>query len=137
MRLLASEPDDREIVLSEFESVVRDCAGLVGYPLEPLVKVLVELGKYIGESAAYERLFETLTNVASARHGEVEAARMLLQHGIHHLKAERPYQAIRSFGRSLRRLHKHESRHDAVRAYTPAELPTSKRDYSGRHAAQS
>jgi hypothetical protein len=61
-------------------------------------------------------LFEKITEVVAKRKGEVTAARMLMERGAQELRAERPYEAIRCLGRSLSRLHKHESRHDAVRA---------------------
>lgn len=90
--------------------------GLVGYPLEPLIDLLMELSKVIDGEKVYEELFETIVEVASARKGEVAAARMLLMRGEQQLDIDRPYDAIRSFGRAFRGLYKHESRNDAVRA---------------------
>lgn len=103
-------------VLQELQTVVRRCEGLVGYPLEPLVEILMEIGKFLNDVPAYEELFETIIEVASSRKGEVSAARMLLKRGAQQLTSDRPYDALRSLGRALHRLYKHESRDDLVRA---------------------
>lgn len=116
VRLAASLPGDADSILRDLQEVIRQCQGLVGYPLEPLVEILMELGSLIGDRPVYADLFETIIEVTSARKGEVVAARMLLRRGSQELKNDRPYEAIRILGQSLGRLHKHESRHDAVRA---------------------
>jgi hypothetical protein len=113
MRLLSSV-EEVDAVLGELQTVTRQCEGLVGYPLEPLAEIITECGKFLGSRASYDALFEMLTEVLAARKGELSAARMLLKRGAQHLEAERPYEAIRTLGRALRRLFKHESRHEAA-----------------------
>jgi hypothetical protein len=92
------------------------CEGLVGYPLNPLIKIIAEAGEALHGVAAYDRLFQTTVEIASSRKSEVSAARMLLERGEQQLAADRPADAIRTLGTALWRLHKHESRHDSVRA---------------------
>lgn len=116
MRLVSSIPGNVDTVLRELREVVQECKGLLGYPLEPLVEMLLEFGKLVGEHPTYGKLFESIVEVASAREGEVSAARILLKRGAQQLDADRPYEAIRSLGRALVRLYKHESRDDLVRA---------------------
>jgi hypothetical protein len=115
-RLALSLPEEPDPILRELRDVVHQCAGLVGYPFEPFAKVLMELGKFIGDLPAYEELFETLITVTSTRKGEVSGAHMLLKRGAQHLDADRPYEAVRVLGRALRRLYKHESRMEVIRA---------------------
>lgn len=115
-RLTNSVSEESELILRELQEVVKRCEGLVGYPLEPLVKILIDLGDLIGGIAAYEELFETILTTTSIREGEVSAARMLLKRGAQQLDADRPYEAIRFLGRALRRLYKHESRTEVIRA---------------------
>jgi len=103
-------------VLRDLRKVVRKCEGLVGYPLDPLVKIVTEMGETIHTIPAYDEVLETVVILTSTRKGEVSAARMLLERGAQLLRSGRPYDAIRTFGRVLRKLHKHESRHDLVRA---------------------
>jgi len=105
-----------EPILPEFQEVVRSCEGLIGFPLEPLIKILTELGKHFGELPAYDELFQTVLKVQERRKGDVAAARMLVTRGSQQFKADRPYDAIRTLGLSLRRLYKHETRGEAVRA---------------------
>jgi len=64
----------------------------------------------------YSQLFETIVETTHKRTGEIAAARMLLRRGAQQLDADRPYEAIRTLGRALGRLYKHESREDLVRA---------------------
>jgi hypothetical protein len=116
MRLLSGDKPGREAALRDLAAVIDQCEGLAGYPLEKLADTLVDLGEHLGAEPAYGDLFEKITEVVAKRRGEVAAARMLMKRGTQELGAGRPYAAIRSLGRSLTRLHKHESRHDAVRA---------------------
>jgi hypothetical protein len=107
---------DTSVTFAELGIVIRESRGLVGFPLEPLVDVLMELGKVLGELTGYQELIETIAEVSSERSGEVRAARVLTTRGMQQLNADRPADAIRTIGRALARLYKHESRHDLVRA---------------------
>ena len=44
------EPDD---VLGDLQQVVLDSEGLIGFPLEPQVELLIELGNYLGGRQSY------------------------------------------------------------------------------------
>jgi hypothetical protein len=105
-----------EPVLREFREVVRNCEGLAGFPLEPLADILIELGDFLGDLPAYQEMFETVVSVQTGRKSDIAAARMLLRRGTQQLAADKPYDAIRTLGMSLRRLYKHESRSDLIRA---------------------
>lgn len=113
-RLSAEEPFDD--VLRSLKNIVLRSEGLVGYPLEPLVDVLTEIGGVLESSAGYDELFETIVHVASTRDGEISAARLLLTRGDHQLLQGRPVEAIATLGRSLHRLYKHETRYEIVKA---------------------
>jgi len=116
MRMTCALPSVPDSILEELQDVVQQSEGLVGFPLEPLVRILIESGDVIGNSPAYGKLFEAVVNVTSTRKGEVAAARMLVKRGVQQLDGQQPYEAIRTLGRALRRLYKHESRHDVVKA---------------------
>jgi tetratricopeptide (TPR) repeat protein len=116
IKLLEAKPPQRDPILGELTEVIDRSEGLVGFPLETLAETLLRLGEHLGTLPAYGKLFERITEVMAKRKGEVVAARMLWQRGGQELGAGRPYEAIRHLGRSLTRLHKHESRHDAIRA---------------------
>ena len=114
-RRLSSEKPFDDVLLS-LKEVVGRSAGLVGYPLEPLVEVLTEVGEVLEGSIAYSELFETIMEVTSAREGEIAAARLLLNRGERQFLQERTVDAIASLGRCLYPLYKHETRQDIVRA---------------------
>ena len=113
-RLFTQEPLDD--VLRSLQNVVLRSEGLVGYPLEPLVERLNEIGQLLEGLAAYDELFETIVKVASARDGEISAARLLLTRGERQLLQGRPVEAIATLGLALGRLYKHKTRHDIVKA---------------------
>jgi hypothetical protein len=116
VRLLFARQDTVDPILRELASVVRKSEGLVGYPFAPLAQILTEFGTILGTRPAYEEVFDTVLQTAVRRNGEVAAARMLLTRGAQQLDADLPYEAIRTIGRALGRLYKHESRADAVLA---------------------
>jgi tetratricopeptide (TPR) repeat protein len=114
MKLLRD--DDKSVALGDLMDVIDRSEGLVGFPLEKIAEKLVRLGEYLGSQPAYSKLFEKLIEVTSKRTSEITAARMLWLRGGQELSSGRPYEAISHLGRCLTRLHKHECRHDAVRA---------------------
>jgi hypothetical protein len=116
IRLIGSKPEDAGAALHDLKVILQRCEGLVGYPLGSHVDTLVELGEYLGKLDVYADLFELMTELVAKRKGDIASARMLLARGEQQLDGDRPFEAIRCFGRSLTRLHKHESRDDAVRA---------------------
>jgi tetratricopeptide (TPR) repeat protein len=120
--------------LTALRSVVQRSEGLVGYPLEPLVKILTEIAATLDGSKAYDELFETLIQVTSNRDGEIRAAQLLLNRGEGQLENNRIIEAIATFGRALGLLYKHETREEVVealylcaKAYELAGLPWAAR----------
>lgn len=116
MRLVMSVHGEVDPVLREIGAVINLCEGLVGYPLEPIVEILTNWGEILGDRPAYADLHEAIVDLTAARAGEVSAARLLLKRGAQQIDADRPYEAIRSLGRALTRLFKHESHEDLIRA---------------------
>jgi tetratricopeptide (TPR) repeat protein len=116
LSLAGAAGDPVDPILRSLRDVVSRSEGLVGYPLEPLVKIVTEFGEFLGSNPAYGELFETIVRVASSRQQELAAARLLFARGQERLIAGYPGEAVRVLGRSLRGLHKHESRYDSIRA---------------------
>ena len=50
---------DVDGILIQFEKLIRNCEGLVGFPLEPVVQILTEVGSLLEGRPAYDKLFET------------------------------------------------------------------------------
>lgn len=108
--------ESREAVVNGLTAVVQESAGLVGYPLEPLVSLLLEVGEILEEVPGYDALFDLLTATWATRKGEIEAARLLLARGAKQLDNDRPSEAVATIGKALTRLYKHESRQEFVHA---------------------
>ena len=102
--------------LRSLQKIILKSEGLVGYPLEPLVEKLTEIGKLLEGIDAYDELFETILRVASNRDGEISAARLLLLRGERQLSQGRRIEAIATLGRALAWLYKHETRREIVKA---------------------
>ena len=101
-------------VLRDLRQVVLDSEGLIGFPLEPQVDILIELGSHLTDRQSYQELFDTVLEISGRRKGEVASARLRLRHGVQQLNADRPYDAIVTLGQALRPLFKHETEHDLV-----------------------
>ena len=108
--------DEADDVLNDLRQVVIDSEGLIGFPLEPQVNLLIELGNHLGDRQSYQELFDTVLEVWERRKGEAASARLRLRHGAQQISTGRPYDAIVTLGQALRPLFKHETEHDFVRA---------------------
>ena len=115
MDLLISMPEV-DGVLRNLQEVVLESEGLIGFPLEPLVEILLEFGAILTDRQSYQELFDTLLEVSEKREGEVAAARIRLRRGIQQINAGRPYDAIVTLGLALSPLFKQETEYDLVRA---------------------
>jgi hypothetical protein len=116
MRLERSAPDAVPEVLRSLDQVVRRSEGLVGYPLRPLITLVRELGDMLSRTPGFDSLFETIVEVATRRDGEISGAQLLLERGVQQLEQDQPYAAIRTLGRVLVSLYKHETRREIVLA---------------------
>ncbi len=116
MQLEEGNPKTVDASLEGLQSVVSQSEGLVGYPFELLGEFIPELETFYGQRVAFHKLFDKLVTVVAKRKSGIEASRLLYRRGEQQLDAGRPYEAIRSLGRALEGLYKHESRGDVVRA---------------------
>jgi len=116
MNLITSPPDRSDEWLNKAGDVIDRSMGLVGFPFEPLIQILTEFGKFVGDSPAYNALQDKLIDAVATRKGEAAAARLLVQRAAQVLDNDRPYVAIQFAGRALARLYKHETRRELVQA---------------------
>lgn len=115
MRLL-SVPQKSGLHIASLTDVFKRSDGLVGFPIEPLVEILIEQGDCLGDRPGYDALLELIVQVSSKRKGEIAAAKILYRRAAQQLDADDPCSAIRTVGRTLMPFFKHESRRDLVRA---------------------
>jgi len=116
LRLFPESGYDPAVVLGDLRGVVRQAETLIGYPFDAVAQLLIEFGDVLGHLPEYESLFEELIGASARRNGEIARARLLLVRGRQQLAAEKPYEAIRSLGRSLEDLCKYEARGEIVQA---------------------
>jgi hypothetical protein len=105
-----------DTVLTALRDILLRSKGLVGFPLEPLIEIVTELGDVITDSPTFDELLETAVSIASTNEWEAQGGRLLLKRGSQLLDQERPVDVISVVGRALTKLYKHETRHDVVRA---------------------
>lgn len=79
--LYYSSSKSRDETFAQLESVLEECDGMIGFPVEAIIELIVELGNGINDSEAYERLAEKATHLAGSRKGDIEAAMILLKRG--------------------------------------------------------
>ncbi|MBV9428919.1 MAG: hypothetical protein JO084_14465 [Bradyrhizobiaceae bacterium] len=103
-------------VWREFSSIIDKAKGLGTFPFESIADVLTEVGEFVPESAAFDSLYEALTDALAARKSEGEAAKKNSERGYQKLKKDLPYDAIRWFGRAVGLLVKAEYEHELINA---------------------
>lgn len=113
IRTKAAEPDS---IFLELKDVIERSEHLIGFPLASFVDTLTQFGAGFGDNRAFDDLVQTIEIVWARRKGDLAAARLQLSRGAQQLDANRPLQAIRTLGRALTRLFKHESKDELVHA---------------------
>lgn len=103
-------------VLMGFMSILKAATPLGAFPVEPLEKIISELGDILPDNATYDELFEQLVHFMEERRSEGESGCALLTRAYQKFDAEKYYDAIRFFGRAQERLIKHEYRNQLVAA---------------------
>ncbi len=116
MDLIVAIPEVNEQALRDLRRVVADSDGLIGFSLVRVGNLITEISDAFVGNSTFTGLFEALADATAKRQGEVARARMLLKRGEAELMARRPYDAIRTVGRVLGDLYKHESRGAMVRS---------------------
>jgi hypothetical protein len=128
---------------NEFRGVIQQADGLGTFPFQSVADALTEVGSVVVESAAFDRLYETITDALAARRSEGEAAKKNSQRGFQKLEKGLPYDAIRWFGRAVGLLVKQEYESELIRAlvgssiaYEESGLLWASRNYALAAASQ-
>jgi len=105
-----------EPVFVELRNVVAASKGLISYRMQSVIDIVQDLGKFFTDSPSYDELLEDVISVAQKRGSESEAGELLLKRGFQMLESEKPYDAIRFFGRAQVKLVLRESRGELIAA---------------------
>ena len=96
--------------------VVEDSKHLGDYPFERFAKLVHVMGDLRIDDEAFDTLFEQVVEVLETRRSETAGGEALLERGFQKLRAKKPYEAIRLFGRAQERFIKRECREELVSA---------------------
>lgn len=94
---------------------------LGAYPIELIAELTGKLGRFL-DGAAYDAFFEKLTDVMRKRRSDGEAGEAYLARGWQKLELEKPYDAIRMFGRAEALLIKDEYKAELTEALAGASV---------------
>ena len=113
----AGQADQLESCWSDLEQIVDDSAALGTYPIERLSDLVAELGEIeVMDSPAFDALYEKLADVIRQRRSDGAAGEKHYQRAFQKLELEKPYEAIRWFGRAEELLIKEEYQAELVMA---------------------
>lgn len=113
-------------IWQEFIGLFEQAKGLGTFPFQPLAETLTQIGEFVPESEAFDKLYEALTDAMAARKSEGEAASKNCERGFQKLKKNLPYDAIRWFGRAVGLLIKEEYREELVKALIGSSIAYSR-----------
>lgn len=135
----AAHTDDEDLddLWTEFRGVIEQADGLGTFPFQSIADALTEVGAFVAESAAFDLLYEVITDALAARRSEGEAAKKNSQRGFQKLEKGLPYDAIRWLGRAVGLLVKEEYEAELISAligssiaYEEAGLLWASRNYA-------
>ena len=113
----AGQSDQLESCWSDLEQIVDESASLGAYPVEQLSDIVAELGED-RDSPAFDALYEKLADIIKQRRSDGAAGEKYYRRALQKLQQEKPYEAIRWFGRAEELLIKEEYQADLVMALT-------------------
>lgn len=116
LQLAASNESSLDGVLQDLREIINASEGLVAYPIEPIGKIVRELGDFLTDNDRYDELFETIVSITERRVSNGEAGRALVARGFQKLGKGKTYDAITLFGRAQQKLAMHEYRGELVSA---------------------
>jgi hypothetical protein len=122
LQLSLSDAARLSAVLGELGKVLESAGGLVSYPIEPVTKIIRELGNVLTDNRQYDDLLERVVAITEARASRGEAGRVLLERGFQKLTGKKPYEAIVIFGRAQQLLALREYRDELIAALQGAGL---------------
>jgi hypothetical protein len=108
--------DQLPAILASIQDTLAQAKNQIEFPVEPLVKLIRELGHVIGEEEPYDKLLEAVIELQSERHGNGTEGEMRLERGQQKLAAGKTYDAIDQFAKAQMLLAQDERRDEFVAA---------------------
>ncbi len=95
-----NKPSELNRILNEFHVVFERSKGLVSFPVNSLIKILMEVGEYFPDNPGFDELFESVLLLSKERESRATSGHMLLKRGNQKLVKGNRYEAIRLLGRA-------------------------------------
>ena len=109
-------------VLVSIKDILREAEGHLDYPVEPVVRIVQELGRIVGGDETYDEIIEGIIQFQAKRVGKAEQGRMRLERGYQKLEVGKTYDAINQFAKAQSLLTQEEHKGEFVRAVVGTAL---------------
>lgn len=95
-----SDSEPLESVLKDIKTILSEVSGLVAYPAESAIELVLAAGEMLSDNEAYDDLFEAVIALKQERASRSEVGRTLLRRGYQKLRGGKNYDAIKMLGRA-------------------------------------
>lgn len=112
----SSNSIESEKIFKELQEVLLSSEGLVNFPIDSLIKILMELGENLTDDPGFDELFETLLSVSRQRESKATSGGLLLKRGSQKFRNGNFYESIRLLGRAQQDLALYECRGELIAA---------------------
>lgn len=109
-------------VIANLKDILGKVEGHIDYPVEPVVRIVQELGHILTDDEAYDELFETVIQLQDKRIGKAEQGRLRLERGFQKLSVGKTYDAINEFTKAQALLSQDEHKIEFVQSMVGAAL---------------
>lgn len=109
-------------VISNINAILQEADGHLDFPADVLIRIVQEIGQFLGDDKAFDALFETVATFQSKRSGEAAEGKLRLERGYQKLKADKTYEAIKQFARAQNLLAQDELKGEFIQAVVGTAL---------------
>jgi hypothetical protein len=118
----AGKRDTLPSVISNIKTIFSEADGHLDYPAEPVIQIVRELGRLLGNEEAFDELFEIVIQFQSKRSSDAEQGSLRLERGFQKLQSGKPYEAIEQFSKAQNLLVQDEHKGEFIQAIVGAAL---------------
>jgi hypothetical protein len=109
-----SEEPARTNAFNALRGILQTAKNHLDYPVEPIEQIVTEIGQYVVDDPAFDKLFELLTEIQTKRVGETKQGQIRLKRGFQLLEAGKRYETIDQMAKAQTLLAKEEEHYDFV-----------------------
>jgi hypothetical protein len=114
--------DSLPAVVSNMKAILSEAESHLDYPMAPLIQIVRDLGKVIGNEDSFDELFEIVIQLQSKRTSNAEQGSLRLERGYQKLRSDKPYEAIEQFTKAQGLLAQEEHKGEFLQSIAGAAL---------------